>query len=368
MQTAFERIGVPDEIQVIIFIIALALIVGSFFPGVDFGKIKIPHFKQTSKLSLIFFGILIFFAAAVARYPAFYIPETPVLPPSFTAQSQCSGTWIFRERKICEGASQSMPSIVTDGEICGWEISHDTVQPTGYKTCRHVSHGFERFANFEEVTHQSSRRGWDIESIFSHQSEQCQIMKENYIFDNPDRDIVWRNERSSRQIGEPSIHGIPYTIRCYAVANWGPIYVRKESEACGPLDPVQQATRTPKQCVPPTELADSMKTQSAHCEWEERYNSITTINEEIFRKYSDGIVERPICMTCSEFSANARQMADCLVNNFNRLREIERINESAHSRIKAEIISHIKILYESKRPIPMQTRTRMMNIIANTQE
>lgn len=257
MQTAFELFGMPDEIQIIIFIIAIALIIGSFFPGVDFGKIKVPNFGGASRAILFFCGILILSVAAAARYPAFYVAEQYIPPAAFTAQSQCSGSWLLRERKICEDKSQPIPLIVTDGEICGWDVSYVTVQPTGYKTCRHISHGVERFANSENVNRQS---GW--RSGGSSQPEQCGIMKNNYARAHTGRDIVWTNERSSESSRKDFFGHVQYNYKCSAIANWNAIYHNIASEACGRLDPVRQESRDPKQCEHPTKFAGYHKTQN----------------------------------------------------------------------------------------------------------
>ena len=363
MQTAFEQIGVPGEIQIIIFVIAIALIAASFFPGVDFGPIRIPHFSEISRKTSFLIGLLLFSAAAAARYPAFYIPESSVIPPAFTAQSQCSGSWIFNERGICEDKSQPIPLIVTDGEICGWEVSYITVHPTGHKTCQHVSHGVASFANSENVNRQSGWRGGG-----SSQPEQCQIMKNNYTAANPGRDIVWTEEKSSERSRKRWDGHVQYNYNCSAVANWNPIYNNQSSEACGRLDPVQEESRLPKQCEHPTNVADYHKTQNVNCEWNKYYSVTPAITESIFNKYTESIAERPICITCSEFSANAEQMAGCLINNFERIHALEFSEGSIRERLEEQIFNHLKLLNTSKRPIAPQTREKMTIIISNTQK
>ncbi len=97
----------------------------------------------------------------------------------------------------------------------------------GEKSCRDISHGFEKYQYTDNVSKSSGwvRGGKDP-------NWWCQTMKNEYQSTKPTKSLVWTGTKSSEQSRKSALGRVSYKYHCSATSSWDPIYKLKISDVC----------------------------------------------------------------------------------------------------------------------------------------
>ncbi len=370
MQDFFEYVSIPDQVRIMFFSIAVILIAGGFASGIDLGIIKIPSIPRSKRRLSLSSGVFMLIACIAASQPIIPVKELPVTPEPYDAESICAGDWLYRERQVCEDKSSPIFALVTDGAICGYDTVHRTVQPKGFKPCRHSSHGVERYANSEVVEMKSDRVGEGYS-----QNWWCREMKNRYQASRPGTQIVWTAEMSSEiphiyaDLREGANHTThrTYEYSCRATAQWSPIFNQVPTSACERLDPVTRQESVPRKCEDKRKPIAFNRTQNSSCEFADSYKTLPQARvAELHDRFKKDLVDLPVCVTCSEFNGNAEQQAQCLIKNMKFIQSARFFEESSKDKLAKQIVASTGALLKQGRYVESSTRKRLQNFLEGT--
>lgn len=356
MRSFFDYVNLPSEIQITLYSLSVVLIISYFASGIDFGFLKIPTISNAKKKAALISGIVLLAASVVASQPIINPPkESIVTPVAYSADSVCAGDWIYRSRQSCDDASKPVFATVTDGDICGYETVSRTVQPDGYKSCRDISHGVERFANAEPVKQNSGRVGGGHS-----QPWWCQEMKNRYQAARPGLQIVWTNQTSGESSSKDWKGHVTYNYWCQVTAHWNPIYRLRATQACERLDPVVVEEQIAGTCKDETNPISYEQTQNASCDFDNRYETAPHArNARLAELFSQSRIDRPICVTCSALSENAEQHAQCLLGNIALFQTAEFKEPTVQSVLMSQIARSAETILHSDRYLESPTHDKL---------
>ncbi len=82
MQSAFQFLGIPDGLIVLVFTISLTLILACVLPGQEIGPIKIPAIERGKRLISLILGLFLFAASVGASMPLLNTEPNPATATS----------------------------------------------------------------------------------------------------------------------------------------------------------------------------------------------------------------------------------------------------------------------------------------------
>lgn len=74
MTSAFQYLGIPNEVQVLLFTLAIILGLSFFLAGADLGIFKLPALRPSQRRIASLSGVLLFAVCVVASMPFFKVP------------------------------------------------------------------------------------------------------------------------------------------------------------------------------------------------------------------------------------------------------------------------------------------------------
>ena len=284
--------------------------------------------------------------------------EDFVVPKPFGKDSLCSGHWIYREKDICDDKSKPIHPQVADGNKCGWDERTKMEQPDGYKSCRHISHGVERYQYNDVVEQNSGWRGGGRD-----QDWWCQEMKNGYQATKPNISIVWRDRTSSENSRHDIFNNYQYNYHCRVTAYWGPIYNLRESQACGPKDPIEVKYREPRTCIDYDKIIGYEQSQNTSCDYKKNLSEKQGSNTAfVYNLNNKNLLEdTTICTTCDEYAKNINQQAKCILENYTKL-EADGILKRSPS-VMTTIRNVSEKLVGSDRPLKRRLKKQLRDVI-----
>ena len=213
------------------FWLSLILLISPYASGHDFGSIKIPNFKDTSKTKLKFFGPVIFVIAIALHLPL--LPETPVSGAEVPiSEPGAEEPMPEPEKRIAEKCTEAIYETVTDANACGTYEQEFIISPAKVNTCRHKAFGIEKWSS---VATTSGNSGWMRGG--RSQPDWCNSLAAGYISGHgigaEHKTKVVSSNEDARWTGNFN-RTREYNYSCTVEISWSPIYKPKTDAAtCG---------------------------------------------------------------------------------------------------------------------------------------
>jgi hypothetical protein len=267
-------------------------------------------------------------------------------PEKFSAASTCSGDWIHKGRGYCDDHARPIFVTVENGEKCGYDENKVLVQPVGFKTCRHLNHGMERYAESQIVQGNS---GWVRGGL--NQGWWCQRMQNDFQAARPNLQIAWTEVSSGEDRRKRNFHA-EYNYFWRATANWNAIYKLTSTDACGTLDPIEETVRKPKRCEDRSQVRNYERSRNLNCAWDERwFVTHAASTRRLLSEFEAELVDRPLCSTCDEWSKNAEQQARCLIMTRDIIAKGPFVLDDSSMRLLGHVQRAANSLLTSNRPL-----------------
>jgi hypothetical protein len=234
------------------------------------------------------------------------VPKVHIVDPKYPVYdtADCAGEWSYIQYKSC--ANPSKPIMITDANVCGSERKNVYKESGQYNSCRHPSHGIDRFLNAQVIEQWSGwmRGGYNQQAWCS----QVRAVAEARAGRPVDWQVMSTDEESKREFPGQ----VFYRYFCRGEARWDPIYTEKSSPPCGLSPPQEVSVDVPRTCPDPNKGFSQVVNVSCGENLDRKYLPSKHYND-ILDRYKRGEIASFMCTTCETFRDNIEQYAECMV-------------------------------------------------------